>query len=58
MYAERGESMPVLMIALLALLVFGVIGILLSSAVILEQSTHKHAAKGDAAHPPPALPLR
>jgi uncharacterized membrane protein len=43
--------MPVLMIALLALLVFGLIGILLSAAVILEHSTHAHAAKGDAAHP-------
>jgi hypothetical protein len=42
--------MPVLMIALLALLVFGLIGILLSAAVILEHSTHAHAAK-DAAHP-------
>jgi hypothetical protein len=50
--------MPVLMIALLALLVFGLIGILLSTAVILEHSTHRHAAKGAAAHPPPALPLR
>ena len=49
--------MPILMIALLALLVFGLIGILLSSAVILEHSTHRHATKGDAAHPgPPALP--
>ncbi len=50
--------MPILMIALLALLVFGLIGILLSSAVILEHSTHRHAAKGAAAHPPPVLPLR
>jgi len=49
--------MPILLMALLALLVFGLIGILLSSAVILEHSTHKHAAEG-AAHPPPALPLR
>jgi hypothetical protein len=50
--------MPVLMIALLALLVFGLIGILLSTAVILEHSPHRHVAKGAAAHPPPALPLR
>ena len=50
--------MPVLMIALLALLVFGLIGILLSTAVILEHSVHKDAAKGGGAHPPPALPLR
>ncbi len=49
--------MPVLMIALLALLVFGVIGILLSGAMILEHSTQRHA-KGATAHPPPALPLR
>ena len=32
--------MPILMMALLALLVFGLIGILLSAAVILEHSTH------------------
>jgi len=50
--------MPILIIALLALLVFGLIGILLSTAVILEHSTNKHAAKGAVAHPPPALPLR
>ncbi len=50
--------MPILLMALLALLVFGLIGILLSTAVILEHSTHKHAAEGAAAHPPPALPLR
>ncbi|HLM81660.1 MAG TPA: hypothetical protein VK302_13665 [Terriglobales bacterium] len=50
--------MPILLMALLALLVFGLIGILLSTAVILEHSTHEPAAKGAAAHPPPALPLR
>ena len=43
--------MPILMMALLALVVFGLIGILLTVAVILEQSKLKRAAKGDAAHP-------
>jgi hypothetical protein len=43
--------MPILMMALLALMVFGLIGILLTVAVILEQSKLKRAAKGDAAHP-------
>jgi len=42
--------MPILM-ALLALMVFGLIGILLTVAVVLEHSKHAHAAKGDAAHP-------
>ena len=41
--------MPILLMALLALLVFGVIGILLTVAVVLEQSKLKRAAKGDAA---------
>ena len=50
--------MPILLMDLLALLVFGLIGILLSTAVILEHSTQRHVAKGAAAHPPPALPLR
>jgi hypothetical protein len=40
--------MPILMMALVALLVFGLIGFLLAAAVILEQSKHKHTAKGDA----------
>ena len=35
--------MPILLMALLALLVFGLIGILLSAAVILEQSKRKHS---------------
>ena len=35
--------MPILLMALLALLVFGIIGFLLASAVILEQSKHRHA---------------
>jgi hypothetical protein len=43
--------MPILMMALLALVVFGLIGILLTVAVILEQSKLKRVAKGDAAHP-------
>ncbi len=33
--------MPILLMALLALLVFGLIGILLSAAVILEHSTQR-----------------
>ena len=41
--------MPILMMALLALVVFGLIGILLTVAVILEQSKLKRKAKGDAA---------
>ena len=55
--------MPILMIALLAFLVFGLIGILLSAAVILERSKRKHT--GDATHsalsgagPFPNPPLR
>ena len=43
--------MPILMMALLALVVFCLIGILLTVAVILEQSKLKRAAKGNAAHP-------
>jgi Flp pilus assembly protein TadG len=42
--------MPILLMALLALLVFGLIGILLTVAVVLEQSKRKRAAKSDAAH--------
>lgn len=38
--------MPILMIALLALAVFTVIGILLLSAVILEQKKLKQAGNG------------
>jgi hypothetical protein len=37
------------MMALLALVVFGLIGILLTAAVILEQSKLKRKVKGDAA---------
>jgi len=43
-------AMPILMLALLALAVFGVIGILLTAAVIMERSKHKRLAKGDAAN--------
>jgi hypothetical protein len=52
--------MPILLMALLALLVFGLIGILLTAAMILEHSKLKHVTKGDDAHPatsggPPSL---
>jgi hypothetical protein len=52
--------MPILLMALLALLVFGLIGVLLTVAVVLEQSKRKRAAKVDAADPaisggPPSL---
>jgi hypothetical protein len=43
--------MPILMIALLALMVFGLIGILLAAAVLLEQSNLAHAHRGNTAHP-------
>ncbi|MGA2201389.1 MAG: hypothetical protein ABSG40_05445 [Terriglobales bacterium] len=43
--------MPILMMALLALMVFGLIGILLTAAMILEHSAHARAAKRNAAHP-------
>lgn len=42
--------MPILMMALLALIVFGLIGILLTAAMVLEHRKHAHAAE-DAAHP-------
>jgi hypothetical protein len=52
--------MPILLMALLALLVFGVIGILLTAAMILEHSKRKSSIKDAAAHPvtsgvPPSL---
>jgi hypothetical protein len=50
-WQKRGKAMPILMMALLALAVFGVIGILLTVAVVLEQSKLKRAAKDNAAHP-------
>jgi hypothetical protein len=42
--------MPILLMALLALLVFGLIGILLAAAVLLEQSKRARSVKGNAAH--------
>ncbi len=41
--------MPILMMALLALIVFGLIGILLTAAMILEHRKHAHAVQADAA---------
>ncbi len=46
--------MPILLMALLALLVFGVIGILLTTAMIMEHSKRKHTAMEAAAHAVPA----
>ena len=46
--------MPILLIGLLAFLVFGIIGILLSAAVFLEQSTRKHSDRGAAGSPVPS----
>jgi hypothetical protein len=43
--------MPILMMALLAFLVFGLIGILLTAAVFLEHSKRTHLVKDDATHP-------
>jgi hypothetical protein len=43
--------MPILLMALLALLVFGLIGILLTAAMILEHSKRKRFKQDDAAHP-------
>ena len=42
--------MPILMIGLVALLIFGLIGFLLAAAVILE-SKHKHTIHDEAAQP-------
>jgi len=42
--------MPILLMALLALLVFGVIGILLAAAVVVENSKRARIARGNAAH--------
>jgi hypothetical protein len=41
--------MPILMMALLALIVFGLIGILLTAAMVLEHRKHRPAAQGAAA---------
>jgi predicted transcriptional regulator len=43
--------MPILLMALLALLVFGLIGVLLTAAVVLENSKRARIAKSDAARP-------
>jgi len=43
--------MPILLMALLALLVFGLIGILLTAAVVLENSKRARVARSNAAHP-------
>ncbi len=43
--------MPILVMALLALTVFGLIGILLIIAVVLEHSTLERTAKGNAPQP-------
>jgi hypothetical protein len=48
---QRESSMPILMLAVLALAAFGAIGILLATAVILEQRSQQkrtHAAETDA----------
>jgi hypothetical protein len=42
--------MPILMVALLALAAFGAIGILLATAVILEQRSKKRQGSGIEAH--------
>ncbi len=46
--------MPILLMALLALLVFGLIGILLTAAMILEHSKRTRLIKAAAAHPSPS----
>ena len=43
--------MPILLMALLALLVFGLIGILLTAAVVMENSKRARVARSNAAHP-------
>ena len=43
--------MPILLMALLALVIFGLIGILLTTAMVMEHSKRKHSIPGDAAHP-------
>jgi Flp pilus assembly protein TadG len=40
--------MPILMMALLALIIFGLIGILLTAATVLEHRAHAHAGQGAA----------
>lgn len=43
--------MPILVMAVLALIVFGTIGILLVVAVIMEHSTMEHPARRPLPHP-------
>jgi hypothetical protein len=51
--------MPILMMALLALIIFGLIGILLTAATVLEHRAHAHAGQGAAGilRPPPRPPV-
>ena len=42
--------MPILIMAVLALIVFGLIGMLLTVAVMMEHSTVEHAAKHHLTH--------
>ena len=42
--------MPILIMALLALIIFGLIGILLTAATVLEHRKHAHAVPGGTAH--------
>ena len=41
--------MPILIMALLALLIFGLIGILLTAATVLEHRKHAHAVQAGTA---------
>ena len=43
--------MPILIMALLALIIFGTIGILLAVAVIMEHSPAEHPARRHGPHP-------
>jgi hypothetical protein len=54
-WQQRGVAMPILLMALLALLVFGLIGILLTTAVVLEQSKRARLAKSHAVHAVPSV---
>lgn len=47
--------MPIPITALLALMIFGAIGTLLATALILEHSLQTHAAKRKARHPTTTL---
>jgi hypothetical protein len=42
--------MPILIMALLALLIFGLIGILLTAATVVEHRKHAHAVQAGTAH--------